>query len=100
MSEIRALAERIAGEFKPERIILFGSHAQGTAGPDSDVDMLVVMPFKGKTWRMATEIRRRTRPGFALDLLVRTPEQLKQSLNAGDAFMYGIVREGKVLYEA
>lgn len=37
---------------------------------------LVVMPFVGKTWRMATEIRRCTLPGFPLDLLVRTPEQV------------------------
>jgi predicted nucleotidyltransferase len=45
---IEEVAERIVREFNPERIILFGSHAYGTPGPDSDVDLLVVLPFEGK----------------------------------------------------
>jgi len=42
MSDIQTLADRIAAEFKPERIILFGSYAGGKPTPDSDVDMLVI----------------------------------------------------------
>ena len=42
-TEIHALAERIAAEFRPEKVILFGSHAYGTPSEDSDVDMLVIM---------------------------------------------------------
>ena len=93
------MAERIVREFNPERIILFGSYAHGTPGPDSDVDLLVVLPFEGKTWRMASEIRGRIRPRFPLDLLVRSPEQLHRRLNETDAFMREITQEGKVLYE-
>ncbi len=37
------MVRRIVHRFRPERIILFGSHARGDAGPDSDVDLLVVM---------------------------------------------------------
>ena len=47
-SEIQALADKIAREFQAEKIILFGSHARGDAGPDSDVDLLVIMPRNGK----------------------------------------------------
>ena len=36
--EIRQMVRRIASQFQPEKIILFGSHARGDAGPDSDVD--------------------------------------------------------------
>jgi len=100
MAEIQALTDRIAVEFRPERIILFGSHAWGTATPDSDVDLLVVLPFEGKTWRMASEIRKRTRPGFPMDLLVRTPPQVRQQLCRVDPFLSEITREGRVLYEA
>ena len=48
MEEIQTFARRIAEEFHPERIILFGSYAYGTPGPDSDMDLLVVLPFEGK----------------------------------------------------
>ena len=44
MSRIRRYALAIAEEFRPEKIILFGSHANGTPQEDSDVDLLVVMP--------------------------------------------------------
>jgi len=44
---IHAMVRRIVRQFRPERVILFGSHARGEAGPDSDVDLLVVMPVHG-----------------------------------------------------
>ncbi len=100
MSDIHAMAESIVREFNPERIILFGSYARGTPGPDSDVDLLVVLPFEGKTWRMASEIRGRIRPHFPLDLLVRTPEAVRQRIEMGDTFLRDVLRHGKVLYEA
>ena len=46
-AEIQKLCEQISRDFRPERIILFGSHAYGSPTPDSDVDLLVVMPFEG-----------------------------------------------------
>ena len=47
-ADIENLAAQIAREFRPEKIILFGSHARGAPSPDSDVDLLVIMPFDGK----------------------------------------------------
>jgi len=35
-----------------------------------------------------------------MDLLVRTPEKVRQRINMGDGFMREILEEGKVLYEA
>jgi predicted nucleotidyltransferase len=63
-SRIVNLAERIVGEFKPERIILFGSYAQGEPHPDSDVDLLVILPFEGKGFRKSLEILNRVAPEF------------------------------------
>jgi len=100
MSEIQALADRIAEAFRPERIILFGSHASGTPGPYSDVDLLVVVPFGDKSWDMAARIRGRVRPRFPLDLIVRSPGQLRRRLAMGDVFLREVTRHGKVLYEA
>jgi predicted nucleotidyltransferase len=45
--EIKAFCGRLAVEYRPSRIVLFGSYAHGKPRPDSDVDLLVVMPFKG-----------------------------------------------------
>ena len=100
MNDIYKLANRIAEQFQPERIILFGSYARGNPSPDSDVDLLVVLPFHGKNWQMAAEIRRRVRAAMAMDLLVRTPEQIRQRLSSGDTFLQEIIQQGQVLYEA
>ncbi len=99
IKDIRASVERIVKEFRPERIVLFGSYAWGQPTPDSDVDLLVVLPFQGKSWKMASEIRKRIHPPFPLDLVVRTANQLNQRLMIGDDFFKEITQKGKVLYE-
>jgi uncharacterized protein len=71
---IDELTERIASEFHPERIILFGSYAYGQPGPDSDVDLLVVLPFEGTGFRKSLEILNRVDPDFSVDLLARRPD--------------------------
>lgn len=100
LEDIKSLVNRIALEFAPERILLFGSHARAEAAADSDVDLLVVMPFAGRPVDMSVKIRLQTRPRFPLDLLVRTPEQIAQRLAMGDSFMRDILDKGQVLYEA
>ncbi|HEV2718595.1 MAG TPA: nucleotidyltransferase domain-containing protein [Thermoanaerobaculia bacterium] len=100
LAEIERYAERIAREFRPERIVLFGSHALGAAREDSDVDLLVVMPHRGKSWDQAAEIRSRLRPTFPLDLLVRSPETLHERLELGDPLFVEIATTGRVLHEA
>ena len=100
MKEIRDLTSQIAREFSPERIILFGSHAYGQPGNDSDVDLLVVLPFKGKPVRKAIEIRNKINAGVPLDLIVRTPEQVADRVAQNDWFMREILERGHTLYEA
>jgi predicted nucleotidyltransferase len=100
MKEINDLTSQIAREFSPDRIILFGSYAYGQPGNDSDVDILVVLPFKGKPARKAIEIRNKVNAGVPLDLIVRTPEQLAEPLAQNDWFMRDIVERGRTLYEA
>ena len=99
-SRIQALCRRIADEFRPERIILFGSHASGHAREDSDVDLLVVMPFKGKCARKSVEILNRVEPDFPVDVIVRTPRQIRERLAGNDFFLREVVMNGKILYEA
>jgi predicted nucleotidyltransferase len=100
ITEIETLAQRIAENFNPMKIVLFGSYARGTATPDSDVDLLVVMDFEGSSARKAAEIRFTLNPHFALDILVRTPETIEARLAVDDFFLREIMEEGIVLYEA
>jgi len=100
MEGILELSESIAREFKPVSIILFGSYAYGTPTNDSDVDLLVVMPFKGKSFHQALEIIKRINPKIPVDLLVRTPEQVAERVRNHDWFMCEVVERGRRLYEA
>ncbi len=98
MRVIRRFARDIAEKFHPDKIILFGSYAYGTPNEDSDVDILVIMP----TWNqlsMAARIDIAIDPPFPLDIIVRTPKEIKWRLEDGDLFHTEIVSKGKVLYE-
>src|SRR5438128_4173171 len=97
---IRRFARQIVARFHPEKIILFGSYAYGTPTPDSDVDLLVVMPTRNQLDQPAkiddTLEDEGIEPGFAMDLIVRTPKVLEQRLRWGDWFLREIVSKGKV----
>jgi predicted nucleotidyltransferase len=97
---IKKFADEVVRRFKPRRIILFGSYAYGRPTEDSDVDLLVIMPCKHRRVRMSLKIRQAVDYAFPLDLLVRTPAEMRQRLRWGDCFLQEIVSKGKVLYEA
>ncbi len=58
------------------------------------------MPFEGRSVDKSVEIRLKINPPFPLDLLVRTPEVVRQRIEMGDCFLRDILKDGKVLYEA
>jgi uncharacterized protein len=100
MEQIRELSARIASEFQPDRIILFGSHAYGTPDAASDVDLLVVLRHEGDGLGMAVEILNAVDPRFSVDLIVRTPEDLERRVALNDFFLRQIVERGVVLHES
>jgi uncharacterized protein len=98
MRVIRRYAGAIGERFRPDQIILFGSYAYGTPHEDSDVDLLVVMP----TWNQhsqAVQIRMALTAPFPLDLIVRTPEEMKWRLEESESFLTEVTAKGKILYE-
>jgi predicted nucleotidyltransferase len=98
--DIRLFVKQVVAEFRPRRVILFGSYAYGKPTPDSDVDLLVVMPHEGHPAIQAAEIRRRVRARFPMDLVVRSPREIRRRLAQGDAFIAEIMERGQELYEA
>ena len=98
--EIRAMVKRIIERFHPDMVILFGSHARGEAGPDSDVDFLVVMQITGSKREKQLEI------GLALhdlevatDIIVTTPEEFAWRKEIPGTIERPAALEGTVLYE-
>jgi len=97
---IKEFAQRIGREFRAQQVILFGSHAEGRATKNSDVDLFVVMPFRGRRVDQSVAIRMKLRPSFPVDLVVRSPKEVRERLKIGDSFIRGILETGKILYEA
>ena len=87
-------------KFHPERIILFGSYARGTADEHSDVDLMVVSPFQGKRRTLMVEMDRALRGlNFARDIVVLSPEEFEADRHIPGTLARPASREGEVLYE-
>lgn len=97
--QIDDLCAEIVQRFHPEKVVLFGSCAKGAVTEDSDVDLLVVMSFEGRSIEQAVQLRMDTRPAFPVDLIVRTPEMIAERLRLGDTFIREILETGRTLYE-
>jgi uncharacterized protein len=96
---IREVTEKIVHAFDPERIILFGSHARGDAGPESDLDLLVVMETDlGYFQRIPPVLRLFGSRLWPLDLFVFTPKEFDEQRDANGTLIEMAVREGKQVY--
>jgi predicted nucleotidyltransferase len=97
---IDAMAARIVRMFHPYMVVLFGSHARGTAGPDSDVDFLIIMDVPGtrRAARLAIYRALADRP-LPVDVVVATPDDVRRRRDLPGTILYPALREGRVLYE-
>jgi len=93
------MVKRLVRRFKPEQIILFGSHARGNARPDSDIDLLVVLPFNGSRREKTIELRVALHDfRVPKDIILVTPEEMAWQRDVKGTIVYPAVREGKVIY--
>ena len=97
---ITTMVDRIVGRFDPSRVVLFGSHARGTAHEGSDVDLLVVMPHVPDKRRAAVEIRRALGDlPVSKDIVVATPDEISRRGHVVGTVLHAALREGTVVYE-
>ena len=97
---LQEVTRTIVERFHPRRIVLFGSHARGEAGPDSDLDLFVEMESSQPPPERAIAISAvfGLRP-WPLDLVVYTPQEVARLKGRSGTLLSVIEKEGKVLYE-
>jgi len=100
---IRNIVDKLKKEYKPDKIILFGSYAYGQPDWDSDIDMCIIKETKDRPIdRRVTVARIVSDPKrlIPFEPLVLSPGEVKKRLQAGDQFLQEIFDRGEVLYEA
>ena len=96
---IRRMVREVVRLFQPDRVILFGSRARGDQRPDSDVDLLVVLPARKSKREIGVDIGVVAhRFGMPVDVIVTTPEEYEWRKEMQGTIERPAFREGKVLY--
>ncbi|RLC71573.1 MAG: nucleotidyltransferase domain-containing protein [Chloroflexi bacterium] len=96
---LQSIVQRIVKEFKPQKIILFGSYARGEAKSSSDLDLVIIKDSNlPRTQRYAQVRRLFWGMGIPMDILVYTPQEFERYQSVPGSFTYTVTREGRVLY--
>jgi len=96
---IQQVTEKIVRECDPHKVILFGSFAMGKPRLHSDLDLFVIMDSDLRRDRRTVKISKLfPRRRFPMDIIVYTPEEVKNSLTRGNPFIRDILEKGRVLY--
>lgn len=99
---VKRIVEALKAQYRPIRIILFGSQASGTANEESDIDLLIIKNTQKPFFKRLAEVRRLVsdqRQGYPFDPIVLTPQELQGRLSKGDQFLQNILTKGQPLYE-
>lgn len=98
--QISEINKKIVEKYRPEKIILFGSHAWGKPTKDSDIDLFIIKKTTTPGMKRVEQLDKIfLRREVALDFLVYTPAQIKETLKSGDIFINKILSEGIVCYD-
>ena len=98
---ISDIAKKIKKEYKPQKIILYGSFAYGNPDRDSDIDLFIMKDTDERPIDRRVAIRRmvsKLRNGYPFSSIVLTPKELERRLKIGDQFLQEIISKGEVLY--
>ena len=97
---LAVVVQRILSVGCPQKIVIFGSRAKGTARPDSDLDLLIIEDYDLPRYARSARYRRVLCGLFpAKDIVVWTPQEVGEWQAVPHAFISTVTAEGKVLYE-
>ncbi len=97
--EIQNVVKRIAENYKPEKIYLFGSFAWGKPNKHSDVDFFIVKNTKIKKFNRQLQVRDIVNGDLPVDILVYNKQEIKERVSLGDFFVKKILNQGKLVYD-
>ena len=98
--KISNIVNKIAINYKPERILLFGSYAQGSANEDSDLDFIIIKQTDTPKHKRGREVRRFLIGSMVpIDLKIYTPQEFDTEKNIDYSFLNSAIKGAKVLYE-
>jgi len=97
--ELKRIVSVLKANYRPEKIVLYGSLAGGKVNRWSDLDLMVVKKTKKRFYDRIGEVLQITRPREAIDVLVYTPEELRDMMSYSYFVRDDVVKKGKVLYE-
>lgn len=98
--QINNIVVKIASKFRPDKIILFGSQARKNPKDNSDIDIMVVKRSSLRRDKRALEIDRAfANRQFPMDIVVYTPEEVRQYQNIEGSFIGDVLKHGKVVYK-
>lgn len=98
---IKIIVDKIISEYKPKRVILFGSYAYGVPTEDSDIDLLIIKDTDERPidrWVKVKKILRSLKSMFPISPLIYTEKEIKERMAIKDFFLQEILEKGKVLY--
>jgi predicted nucleotidyltransferase len=98
-TEIKKITESIKKHYKPEKIILFGSYANGKPRENSDIDLVVIKKTKDRFIRRLFKVVEGINSDLGTDILVYTPEEWRERIKKKHYFFMEIAQKGKVIYE-
>jgi predicted nucleotidyltransferase len=96
--EIDSLVRQIKDNYRPDKIILFGSAVEGRLNKNSDIDMLIIKKTRRRFIERISDVLLCCRYNLPFEPLVYTPHEIEKSLKMGDYFIEEVMRKGKVLY--
>ena len=98
---IEGIVAKLVAGYKPQKVILFGSHERGDARPDSDIDLFIIQDTEARMIDRCVEVRQIVSDPnrfIGLELLVLTPKEISTRIALGDQFIGQIIEKGKVSY--
>lgn len=101
-TELARMVECLVSAFHPDRIYAFGSQVRGEAGPDSDIDLLIVVPHASEPAHRLAQAAYHALPvhSFPIEILVMSRDEFEQRSRAASSLPATILREGRTLYAA
>ena len=99
-AQLQKLLQTLVEKVRPEKVVLFGSYANGTATPESDIDLLVILESDLRRDHRQEAISQALRPRrVPIDILAYTPAEVQRCMQMPTSFVRHILTTGKVLYD-